>query len=88
MQEIIRNVSLTPGSGRSPGEGNGNSLQYLVWKIAETEEPSGLHGVTKSWTRLSTYVHTRLSKEATSFYDKVKLPRSLIHKGNFSFIKN
>ena len=31
-----------PGSGRSPGEGNGNSLQYLVWKIPETEEPSGL----------------------------------------------
>jgi len=21
-----------PGSGRSPGEGNGNPLQYLAWK--------------------------------------------------------
>ena len=24
----IRDVGLIPGSGRSPGEGNGNSLQY------------------------------------------------------------
>ena len=29
-----------PGSGRSPGEGNGNPLQG--WKIPWTEEPSGL----------------------------------------------
>ena len=29
---------LTPGSGRSPGEGNGNPLQYLAWKIPWTEE--------------------------------------------------
>jgi len=28
--------------GRSPGEGNGNLLQYLVWKIPWTEEPGGL----------------------------------------------
>ena len=31
-----------PGSGRSPGEGNGNPLQILVWKIPWTEEPDGL----------------------------------------------
>ena len=24
---------LIPGSGRSPGEGNGNPLQYYCWKI-------------------------------------------------------
>ena len=24
----VRDVSLTPGSGRSPGAGNGNPLQY------------------------------------------------------------
>ena len=27
-----------PGSGRSPGEGNGNPLQYLAWRIPWTEE--------------------------------------------------
>ena len=30
-----------PGSGRSPGEGNGNPLQYSG-KIPWTEEPGGL----------------------------------------------
>ena len=31
-----------PGSGRSPGEGNGNPLQYLAWRITWAEEPGGL----------------------------------------------
>ena len=33
-----------PGSGRSPGGGNGNSLQYSWpgnWEIPWTEEPGG-----------------------------------------------
>ena len=25
-----------PGSGRSPGEGNGNSIQYFAWRIVWT----------------------------------------------------
>ena len=45
-------TSLIPGSGRSPGEGNGNSQEYYclgspmdtgVWQAA-------IHGVAKSWT--------------------------------------
>ena len=27
------------GSRRSPGEGNGNALQFLAWEIPWTEEP-------------------------------------------------
>ena len=48
-------LGLIPGWGRSPGEGNGNSLQYSCvgnpmdrgawWATA--------HRLTKSWTRLS-----------------------------------
>ena len=34
-----------PGSGRSPGEGNGNSLQYLAWKIPWTEETGRLQSM-------------------------------------------
>ena len=30
-----------PGLGRSPGEENGNPLQYSFWKIPWTEEPVG-----------------------------------------------
>ena len=30
-----------PGSGRSPGGGNGNPLHTLAWRIPCTEEPGG-----------------------------------------------
>ena len=30
------------GLGISPGEENGNSLQFLAWKISQTEGPGGL----------------------------------------------
>ena len=33
---------LIPGSGRSPGEGNGNPLQYSCLENLWTEEPGGL----------------------------------------------
>ena len=48
-------LGLTPGLGSSPGEGNGNPLQILAWRIPWTEEPGGLQpmGLQKSWTRLS-----------------------------------
>ena len=41
-----------PGSGRSPGEGNGNLLQYSCLEIPWTEEPGGLQSMElqKSWT--------------------------------------
>ena len=48
---------LNPGLGRSPGEGNGSPLQYSC-----LENPmdggawwAAVHGVTKSWTRLSDF---------------------------------
>ena len=37
-----RDAGSIPGSGRSPGVGNGNPLQFLAWKIPVTEEPGGL----------------------------------------------
>ena len=51
----LRDVGSILGLGRSPGEGNGNPLQYSclenstdrgVWRAT-------VHGVTKSQTRLS-----------------------------------
>ena len=46
-----------PGSGRAPGEGNGNPLQY---SCLENPMEGGawwatVHGVAKSWTRLSDF---------------------------------
>jgi len=38
----IRDVSLIPGSGRSPGGGLGIPLHILAWRVPWTEEPGGL----------------------------------------------
>ena len=48
-------ASLTPGSGRSPGEGNGNPLHYSCLGNSMDREAwwATVHGVEKSWTRLS-----------------------------------
>ena len=37
----LRDTGSIPGSGRSPGEGNGNPLSLLAWRIPWTEEPGG-----------------------------------------------
>ena len=55
LPAIAEDGGLIPGSGRSPGEGNGNPLQYSylenpmdrgAWRPTD-------HGVAKSWTLLS-----------------------------------
>ena len=48
---------LIPGSGRSPGEGNGYSLQYscLENSIDRGVWQATVHGVTNSHTQLSGY---------------------------------
>ena len=40
-----RDMHSISGSGRSPGEGNGNSFQYFAWKIPWTEEPGDLQSM-------------------------------------------
>ena len=46
---------LIPGSGRSSGGGHGNTLQYscLENSMDRGAWQATVHGVTKSWTRLS-----------------------------------
>ena len=46
---------MIPGSGRSPGEGNGNPLQYSCLENSMDREAwqAIVHGVTKSQTQLS-----------------------------------
>ena len=38
-----RDTGLTPGSGRSPGEGNSKPLQYTCLENLWTEGPGRLH---------------------------------------------
>ena len=43
---------LIPGSGRSPGEGNGNPLQYSCLENSMDREAgqAAVHGIAMSWT--------------------------------------
>ena len=55
----VENPGSIPGSGRSPGEGNGNPLQY---SCLENSMDGGawwttVHGVAKSRTRLSDFTY-------------------------------
>ena len=59
MAQGVKNLSAnagdpgsTPGSGRSPGERNGNSFQYSCLRNAMDREAwqTTVHGVTKSRT--------------------------------------
>ena len=57
------NLGLIPGSGRSPGEGNDNPLQY---SCLENPVDGGVwwatvHGVSKSWTWLSERLNLKVS---------------------------
>ena len=56
----LGDAGLIPGSGKSPGEGNGNPLQY---SCLENPMDRGtwwamVHGVAKSQMQLSTHTHT------------------------------
>ena len=62
MAQKVKNLSAynvgdsdsIPGLGRSPGEGNGNPLQYSCLENPWTEEPGGLQSLgLQSQTRLS-----------------------------------
>ena len=55
-------VGSIPGSGRSPGEGDGNPLHYscLETPIDRGAWRATVHGVAKSQTQLSTHIHIEI----------------------------
>ena len=60
----VGDLGSIPGLGRSPGEGNGNPLQYFAWKIPWTEESGRLQSkesqrVRHDWETLLTYATRR-----------------------------
>ena len=60
----IRDVTLIPGSGRSPGEGNGNPLQYscLESLMDRGAWRATVHGFTKGQTPLNTCMFTEVKR--------------------------
>ena len=64
----IGDLNSIPGLGRSPGEGNGNPLQYSCMEnpMDRGAWQAIVHGVTKSWIWLNdkhthTHTHTKLN---------------------------
>ena len=49
----LGDASLIPGLGRSPGEGNGNPLQYACLENSMDREAWWDTGSQKSWIQLS-----------------------------------
>ena len=65
-------LGLIPGLGRSPGEGNGNPLQY---SCLENPMDRGawwatVHGVAKSQTRLSNLTYTAYQNSGQRTMDR------------------
>ena len=68
----VSDTGLIPGLGRCPGGGNGNPLQYSCLGNPNPlqdscQAPGGawwttVHGVAKSWTWLSDWAYTALTK--------------------------
>ena len=73
-------VGLIPGSGRSPGGGNGNPLQYS-WDNPMDGEAwwATVHGVTKSQTGLSNRAPTH-SKDRDHCSVNSDSPNPLVSK--------
>ena len=67
----VGDLGSIPGSGRSPGEGNGNSLQYFCLENHMDGEAwwATVHQVAKSRTRLSNLTFNFYSNK----HDKISL---------------
>ena len=74
-KESSRNVGglgLIPGLGRSPGEGNSYPLQYSG---PEKSMDSIVHGITKSWTRLSHFKNKSVDDILVKQTDNIQLEK-------------
>ena len=74
-----RDLGSIPGSGRFPGVGHGNPLQYscLENSIDRGAWQATVHRAEKSWTQLSGWAHTHILTQGylwTSLYDPMDKP--------------
>ena len=69
MAQCVKNLPTNAGDmgsvsgmGRSPGEGNGNPLQYFSWKVPWTEEPGGLQSMSCKVSDMTKHANTDKEK--------------------------
>ena len=85
--EDTGDMSLIPGSGKSPWGGNGNSLQY---SCLENPLDSGawqalVHEVAKNWTQLSNWAHTHFLFQAWRIWAQKAKQRQQLWRGNTKY---
>ena len=68
-----------PGWGRSPGEGNGNPLHILAWRIPWTQEPGRLQSMGSQRVRhdLATITHSLSDKDVPDLSTATTCPGTL-----------
>ena len=68
-------MGLISGLGRSPREGNGNPLQSFCLENSMDEGAweATVHGVTKSWARLSDFTSLHMDKYDFFFYNQINV---------------
>ena len=76
-----RDSGWTPGTGRFPGEGHGNPLQYscLENPMDRGSRRAKVHRVTKNWIRLKQFcmhAHTDYVRKSSCFYTTSEVFRS------------
>ena len=69
--EDARDTVMIPAFGRFPGEGNGNPLQYSCLENSMDRRTwwATVHGVAKSWIRLSNHTHTHIYIHKMKYYE-------------------
>ena len=84
---VFKDMHSIPGSGRPPGGGDGNPLQYSCWKIPWTEKPGGLYSprglkrVGHDWATKHTCTHTHRARKWLLIRQKILWAvSSLLHK--------
>ena len=86
-----KDVGLIPGSGRSPGGGHGNTLQYSCLENPMDRQAwwATVHGVTKSWTQLkwlSMHAHIKVWAMFFAQMSFSGISLALVEGATFSFL--
>ena len=77
---LAGDVGLIPGSGRSPGGGNSNPLQYssLENPVDRGAWRAMVHSVAQSWTPLSDWARTHSAGSTSTIRDRPAPPAARV----------
>ena len=83
----MEDLGLISGLGRSPGEGNGNPLQYFCLEnsLDRRAWPATVHGITKSQTQPSSHAICK-TQSTSNIFERRQYRPSMILKNHYGFL--